>query len=120
MWQEQNVRLQKEMSGNVLLLSVDGNIDFAGVADLEKALKTHIETGGARIVVDFSNVTYVDSVAMGLLLRTVSAARNVDGDLKLACVTANVLKSFQLSALDSVFRIYETVTDARDAFGTQA
>ncbi len=66
----------------------------------------------SRIVIDMSNVEFLDSSVIGALVGSMRAARENGGDIKLAKVNPDVGTLFQLTRLDSVFRIHASVDEA--------
>ena len=59
-----------------------------------------------QLVLDFSQVTRLDSTGMGLLVRFLWHARNRNGDVRLATPTEAITHLLKMTKLDSVFRIY--------------
>jgi anti-anti-sigma factor len=67
---------------------------------------------GARVVVDLSDVTFLDSTRLGVLVTSLKRLREVDGSLDLVVASPRVLKVFTLTGLDVVIPIHETVDAA--------
>lgn len=67
-------------------------------------------------VLDLRNVSFIDSTGLGLLVRLLSRARGMAGDLKLCGAGANVEKALTLTRLTTVLRTYATEADAIAAF----
>ena len=79
---------------------------------LDRCVKD-IQSQPAKIVVlDLSQVEYVGSVALGILVTLHRKMESLSGELRLAGVTAPVREVFTLCALDKVFRIYPDVAGA--------
>jgi anti-sigma B factor antagonist len=80
------------------------------------ALKTLIEEsvaeGRDRIVVDFSQVVFIDSSGLGALIAGLKATRQAGGDLRIAQVPEQVMTVLRLTNLDRVLRAHTTVADA--------
>ncbi len=70
----------------------------------------------SRVIVDLSDVTFVDSSALGAFVGLLRRLRQKDGELKLAALRPPVLMILELTRLDNVFSIYLTVDDAEAAF----
>ncbi len=68
------------------------------------------------ILVDLSNVKYMDSSGIATLVEALQKVGKYGGRLKLTNLRDAVQDVFQLSRLDKVFDIYETYEDARNAF----
>ena len=66
----------------------------------------------AALVVDLSDVTFVDSMALGLLLETMKRVRSREGHLRLVVMRPEVRRIFEITLLDHVFEIDSTREEA--------
>ena len=66
----------------------------------------------SRIVIERSNVEFLDSSIIGAFVGSIRAAREEGGDVKLAKVNPDVGTLFELTCLDHVFRIHASVDEA--------
>jgi anti-sigma B factor antagonist len=71
---------------------------------------------GGRFVVDFDQVTYLSSSALGMLISLQRRVAQRKAQLKLAGIRDDVMEVFQITKLDTVFDIYKDVDSAVDAF----
>src|SRR5882724_2064897 len=69
-----------------------------------------------RIVFDFSQVCQIDSAGVDMLVDCVEEVARRDGDLKLAAVRPESAIILELTRVDRLFEIFETVQDAVDSF----
>lgn len=97
-------------SGPVRIITVqDPRIDAAVAIQFKDRMRDHITGGPARIVLDLSQVNFVDSSGLGAIV----AAMKQTGEgqvLELAGLTRNVAKVFALTRLDGVFTIHPSVS----------
>lgn len=89
-----------------------GEIDVATAPALRDRLTDLVEGGTTRIVVDLEDVDFIDSTGLGVLVAGARRARAEDGDVRLVCTNARILKVFQATGLDESFTIGSTVDDA--------
>jgi anti-sigma B factor antagonist len=94
------------------VVAASGEIDVATAPALRDRLADLVEAGATRLVVDLEDVDFIDSTGLGVLVGGVRRARAEDGDLRLVCTNARILKVFQATGLDEVFTIGPTVDDA--------
>jgi anti-sigma B factor antagonist len=82
-----------------------GELDMDAAPLLRDWLTTTIEGGTDRIVLDFSDVTFVDSLSLAAV---VAAKRRLGAGGRLAVVVDNpyVLLIFEAGGLDSVFEVF--------------
>ena len=89
-----NISIQRE--GSTLTVVPEGRIDTLTAPTLQKRLES--ELGDAnRLVIDFSQVTYVSSVGLRVLLTYARKMKNRDGTIKAVCVSDMLRKVFSLT-----------------------
>ncbi len=64
------------------------------------------------LIVDLSDVRHIDSAGISALLLAERQMTVHDGELRLAGITGEVLSLLEMTQLDRVFRIFDTVQDA--------
>ena len=96
-------------------VTVRGELDVFTAPRLHDALAQSVELGARRIVVDLARVTFIDSTALGVLIRVGRELRAGDGSLDLVCQNDNVRRVLELTGLDAVFAIHSSLAGALDA-----
>ena len=99
------------------LVIVKGELDLFTAPAFKDVTEKTLETPGAQIVIDLSEVTFLDSTALGVLISTLRAARDHGGDLALICTDPKVLATFSITGLDRVFTITEDRAGALTLLG---
>jgi anti-sigma B factor antagonist len=94
---------QKERS-NVLTLK--GEIDLHVSPSVTASLNAIIEKKPARLVVDLSEVTYIDSAGLAALIQAMQKVEGYGGKFLLAGLQETVRSIFEISRLDQVFQIF--------------
>jgi anti-sigma B factor antagonist len=89
-------------------------VSFAGEIDLEhspQAREILLDQVGRRrrVLVDLSEVDYIDSSGIASLIEAFQKARKAGSGFALAAPNPAVMRVLQLARLDRVFRIFETV-----------
>ena len=74
-------------------ISVSGEADLYTAPALEDELVGTICAGATRVVVDLTDVTFIDSTGLGVLVRAGRELRRVDGSLFLVVTDANVVRT---------------------------
>ena len=83
-----------------------GEVDAVTAPQLGRRLLSLAEEGKTRLVVDLSNVTFMDSTGIGVLLNAVKQLRQREGGLVLVCPTERILRPFQITGLMDHLRIF--------------
>ena len=99
----------------VPVLSVRGEVDVATAPRLRESLAALSDASAAVAVVDLSDVSFVDSTALGVLVSGAKRLRGTGGDLRLVVTEPHIAKVFAITGLDEVFDIYRSADQAISA-----
>lgn len=104
--------------GDVTILDVDGRITVQeGVTVFAQTLSRLLNRARPQIVVNMAAVSYIDSTALGELVRGYTSAARRGGALKLLQVPPPVRQLLTLTRLAGVFETFESEADALRSFG---
>ena len=109
---ELNFDVSEAADNGVPILTVRGEVDVATSPELRERLFALIETGHKMLIVDLTDVSFVDSTALGVLVSGLKQLRDRDGDLRLVVTQPHIAKVFEITGLTNVFAIYPTVPEA--------
>jgi anti-sigma B factor antagonist len=99
-----------EQRDGAVVLRLGGELDLYNADDVRTALAVAIDGGTARIVVDMSDVEFVDSTALGVLIEARSKLGE-DG-LLLAAPQLETRRTLQVSGLDRHLPVHDSVDGA--------
>ena len=94
------------------VLQVGGEIDVATAPRLREQLIKLVNDQRFRIVVDLEDVDFIDSTGLGVLIGALKRVRTHDGDLVLVCTEKRIIKVFEITGLNQVFHLHESVDAA--------
>jgi anti-sigma B factor antagonist len=110
-------RVEEERpAGNVVLFVLYGEVDLHVAPELRDRLTNAIEEGADYVVLDLSRVTFMDSMALGVLLGALKKLRPRGGELRLVVPSSDVRRIFEITLLDQVFTLNATRHEALAAF----
>jgi anti-sigma B factor antagonist len=98
----------KPLSQHAFVVAVTGEVDLYVAPELKQQLLDLLERGGKQVIVDLTDVTFIDSTTLGVLIGIVRRLKAVDGRLSIVVNDRNVAKTFELTGLDRVFTIHAT------------
>jgi anti-sigma B factor antagonist len=101
-----------------IVLVVQGDADLHVAAELRERLTRTIDEGASALVVDLSDVTFVDSMALGVLLGAMKRMRAAGGRLRLVVARPEVRRIFEITLLDRVLAIDATREEALANLGS--
>jgi anti-sigma B factor antagonist len=94
------------------IVAVEGEVDIATAGELDAALSAEIAGGRHDLVVDLSQVSFLDSTGLGVLIKALKRTREADGSLAVVTDSQRVLKVFRITGLDSVVPLFPTLEAA--------
>jgi anti-sigma B factor antagonist len=96
-------------------VAVHGEVDIGTVQDLEVALDAAIRESDGAFIIDFSDVGFLDSSGLHVLLRARSLLGRKDRALALICRPGPVRRVLELSGTADLFYIYGSREEAAAA-----
>jgi anti-sigma B factor antagonist len=106
----------REVDG-VTVLDLSGRITLGeGSVQLRDAVRGLISKGVKSILLNMSDVNYIDSSGLGELVSAFTTAKNQGADVKLLGLTKKVKDVLQLTKLYTVFDIYDDEASAIGSF----
>jgi anti-sigma B factor antagonist len=103
-----------ENVGTAYVVRLGGELDLYNAAQVRAALVEAVAEAPERIVVDLGEVEFLDSTALGVLIEARSRLANRAG-LMLAAPGLETRRALQISGLDQLFAVHETVPEALGA-----
>jgi len=108
--------VRKDEAKGVVIIGVDGQLIVGNRHDLKKKVLDAMEAGERKFVVDFAATGYIDSSGLGVLVSLAKKVREAGGDLRLAGLNEDLRTLFELTKLDTLFTLMDTVEEAVAAF----
>lgn len=105
-----------DLPGEAVALRLGGRLNMVAAPRLKAAIDETVDAGRVRVVVDLTDVTFMDSSGLGALIGGLKKARQAAGDLRIARVSDQVATVLKLTNLDRVLRPYDSVEAAADAW----
>ena len=112
MLESTSFRIDVEQRPDVVVVAVAGDVDLHTAPVLRDRLADLAGEYVPHVVLDLSETTFLDSMALGVML---GAKKRIDasrGRLDLVVSTPEIQRIFEITLLDRVFDLYETQADA--------
>jgi anti-sigma B factor antagonist len=101
-------------SAGRLIVALEGEIDLEQAGAVRRALLDSLKKG-RNVLVDLSQVTYIDSSGIASLVEGLQVARKQKSELALVAVSQRVRRVLELARLDKVFQIHPDLAAATAA-----
>lgn len=111
------MQIEERRAGDITILALMGKLTLAEGRDLFKdKVGDVVQAGHNKLLIDLTEVPYVDSAGLGELVRTYTAVNRSGGQLKLLGLAKRIKDVLALTKLLTVFEIFETEEEALDSF----
>ncbi len=103
------MQLTVERTENRFYVSVAGEVDLATAPELDTVLLAAIVNQPQEIVIDLTDVSFLDSTGLGVIVRALKRTRERGTSLNIIASNERVLKVFAITGLDTVLSIHPTL-----------
>lgn len=100
----------------IVIVSVDGQLIVGNRQELKNLVHEALDRGGRKFVIDCTRTGYIDSSGLGALVSMSRKVRETGGELRIAGLNEDLRALFELTKLDTLFRILDTPEQALAGF----
>ena len=109
------MELKDRKEGQVLIVKPMGKrLDASVALGFKEKMTKFIKEGNELIVLDLSEVDFMDSSGLGAIISSLKALGG-KGELAISGIQEIVLQLFKLTRMDQIFRIFKDEKDAVSA-----
>lgn len=106
------LQLNTHHEGDVAIVRAQGEIDVFTAPGLDAELDGLIADGNTHLVIDLSQVAFLDSTGLGVVVKILKHTREAGGWLRLVVTSGRIRKIFEITGLDVVIPIFDTTPEA--------
>lgn len=92
------------MSSVVKVIQPCGILDGISANQLRREISDAVENGADMILVDFQDITFMNSTGIGALVSTLRTVRSAGSELFICSLNEQVQMIFKLTKMDRVFK----------------
>jgi len=108
---------EKQIVRDVVLLPLEGKLMGGSETNLiSNQLKELLEKGYNKIVLDFNEVDWINSLATGSLIKWFFIVKNSGGELKIVNTNHRVYQILAITKLLTVIKTFESPQEAINSF----
>jgi anti-sigma B factor antagonist len=107
------LEINVEDAGTYTICRPVGELDAYTVGEFREAL-AELATS-QRLLIDLSDVPFMDSAGLGALIGGIRRAREADGEVSVACSRPTLTRLLHTTGFDRIVPVTETVEEAADA-----
>lgn len=105
-----NIHIGDYRGGKVVAIS--GEIDMYSSPELREQMMNLIGQRISNMLIDFRQVSYIDSSGIATFVEGLKSMKNYGGRLRFFGIPQGIMEIFRFSKLDRVFEIYGNIDDA--------
>ena len=106
----------RNQNGDISILALKGYLDAHTAPELENAFQQLVDEKKYRIVVNFSNLSYISSAGLGVFMGFIEDVRDNGGDIKLTNMTPKIFRVFDLLGFPTLYDIVDEERKAIEKF----
>jgi len=112
-----NITIQSSATGKVATLHLTGSVTgILEAVELREKISAAANEGASWVVLDCTELTFINSVGLGMIIAGLTSLRNRGGDLCLARVNDDIIESLTKTMLTSIIQLFDTTEEAVAAF----
>lgn len=96
-----------------LIVKLTGELDHHSAEEVRNKIDDRIARNGSdKVILDFSNVNFMDSSGIGVVIGRYKKLSMKKGEICIANVQESVKRVFELSGMFKIIKLYESVQEA--------
>jgi anti-sigma B factor antagonist len=103
------MNITENRQGPISTFTLQGRVDSEGAVELDRALHEALGAGRSRIILDLSQVAYINSAGLRILADVLTQNQANGGDLVLVAPSSRVRRVFQIVGFDRFFRVFDSM-----------
>ena len=101
------MKIERSMVTNKYpVLRLYGELDLNSVPEVRRAIRGLIDENQVNFIINLSNLEFIDSSGLGVLVGGLARVREKQGEIKIACSNRRILRVFEMTRLTQLFEIY--------------
>ncbi|MDK2802003.1 MAG: anti-sigma factor antagonist [Oscillospiraceae bacterium] len=89
-----------------LIAYMDGDIDHHSAKDIREQIDLEIKNHlPSKLILDFKNVSFMDSSGIGLVMGRYKSMKSIDGGIQLKNLSSHISKVMKLAGIEKILKI---------------
>ncbi|MCD4818482.1 MAG: STAS domain-containing protein [Candidatus Cloacimonetes bacterium] len=110
------MKIKNEIRQGINIISLNGRLDSFSSQEIGEKFDSFINSGSYKFIIDFSDLNYLSSAGIRILLQLKKSCTKLNGDVKLTNVSPYVLNVLKISGFLNIFSVYENVDIALKSY----
>ncbi len=101
----------KNTNSALKIVQPSGILDKTKAVQLQQQISEVLDKGASIVLVDFQDVTFMDSSGLGALLTAVKAVRAANGQIAVCSINHQIRIMFEIACVDTVIPVFTSRED---------
>jgi len=106
------MKIRHSEKNGIPVIAVEGDINIDTASGLRDAIMRLYEEGTLKLVIDFKDVSYIDSSGLAVLIEMLQIFRQNNGEIALSNMVDKIKYVFEVSKIDMLMSVYKNEEDA--------
>lgn len=103
-------------NGKVSIITIRGEVDLYNAKEIKDILDDLIKKQRYHVVIDLSDVPFMDSSGIGTLVTAMYRFKKFHGSLKVCNVSGSVAKVFKMTGMETHLEVHASIDEAVASF----
>lgn len=111
------MKMTTRSHNDVLILYPEGKITLGdGDQELGEAVRTALDQGSRKVLINFTKVSYLDSSGVGELVGCYTSVKGKGGELRICGMNPRIFSLITMTSLHSVFDVKDKEEESLTGF----
>lgn len=101
---------------NFTFVSIDGSLDTNTSKAAHDQLNKLVDEGKIRLLIDLTNLDYIASSGLRILLATSKKLKPIKGEMRICGLNETVNEVFEISGFTMIFKVFKNADEAKEGF----
>ena len=108
------MQISTRTSNDIHIVAITGSLDSTTAPEAQKSLDA-VVAGARKVALDFSQLDYISSAGLRILLGAAKQLRGKGGTLGMFGLNQSVREVFEISGFSSILSVYQSEAEALGA-----
>lgn len=110
------MKINTGKQSEVTICAIEGEINLNTSPELRKAFDAFVRANAKKVIINFANVSYIDSSGLATLIELFQRLKKVGGNLRICNMAEKIKSVFEVTKLHKLFDIYDSQELALENF----
>lgn len=110
------MKIREERNQDICIYNLEGEININTSGELRKAFDNIIKNDDKKVLIDFKDVSYIDSSGLATLIEMLQRLKKIGGSLRISNMNERVKNIFEITKLYKLFDIFDVRQEALKEF----